>query len=486
MTGKNWNEKIRLETGPHTVTAYHSTGEIVQLAFSENIKLTCDGKNYEARTAPHNKRTYVAISFHTSSEEYQTEKNQGLALVQNPEPALRANAKRWNHYLKKILRADMPGQYNRIAAKSVVTLLSNWRAKRQSLLHDGVFPSHAVPNFLGFWAWDTWRIAVALSRFAPELAKNSIRSMFDYQEKDGMVIDCIFTNPARNNTRNTKAPLAGWAVDQVFMQTHDTAFVREMYPKLLAYHKWWYAKRDHNQNGICEFGSVDGSLEAAKWESGMDNAIRFDSVKILKNQADNAWSLDQESVDLNTYLAYEHKLLEKFATILNIPFNEPEHATQIADYFFNEKIGWFCDRQIDSKKFIEEPSCEGYTPFWTQIASKKQMNKAIKLLRDTEKFSTFIPFPTTAADNPKCSTDGYWRGPIWLDQTYLAIKGIRNYGRSKLANMYTRQVFDRCEGLAEDGAIYENYDTHKGTGLRAPHFSWSAAHLLLLYEDYGH
>ena len=68
-----------------------------------------------------------------------------------------------------------------------------------------------------------------------------------------------------------------------------------MYPKLKKYHNWWYENRDHDKDGLAEYGSTDGSLIAAKWESGMDNAVRFDDSKILKNK-DNAYSLDQESL----------------------------------------------------------------------------------------------------------------------------------------------------------------------------------------------
>ena len=148
-------------------------------------------------------------------------------------------------------------------------------------------------------------------------------------------------------------------------------------------------------------------------------------------------------------------------------------------------MGWSCYRRIDDGSFIEEPACEGYTPFWVQIATKEQMDKALVLLTDTAKFSTYIPFPTASADNPKCDPNGYWRGPIWLDQTYQAIKGLRNYGHKDLADKYTRQVFDRCQGLTGDAPIHENYGTHNGERLQASHFSWSASHLLMMYEDYG-
>lgn len=75
--------------------------------------------------------------------------------------------------------------------------------------------------------------------------------------------------------------------------------------------------------------------------------------------------------------------------------------------------------------------------------------------------------------------------PIWLDQTYFAIRGLRNYGYHKLADEYTLQVFDRLNGLKEGAPIHENYGTHTGERLKAPHFSWSSSHLLMMYDDYG-
>ena len=122
---------------------------------------------------------------------------------------------------------------------------------------------------------------------------------------------------------------------------------------------------------------------------------------------------------------------------------------------------------------------------WTGLAKPEQVEAMMPVLQDTTKFSTYIPFPTIAADNPKYNPRGYWRGPIWLDQTYFAISGLRNYGHDDLADAYTRQVFDRLDGLKEGAPIHENYGTHTGERLKAPHFSWSASHLIMLYQEYG-
>ncbi len=486
LTASQWGKEIQVQTDQNTVIARHPSGEIVALTFTPDVSVKGTDNNYQAKINGSEHDTYVAISFYTGEKELSAGLQKAQLALSNPQEGLKANKERWEGYLTKILRKDMKPEYDRIAVKAVVTLISNWRTHRGGLLHEGIVPSHAAYYFVGFWAWDTWRFSAALAKFDPKLAKDNIRAMFDYQQPDGMIIDCIYTDPAENNARDSKPPLVSWAVDEIFTHTNDTAFISEMYPQLMAYYKWWYNKRDHNRNGMCEYGSTDGTLEAAAWESGMDNAIRFDDAKMLKNDgAEDAWSMDQESVDLNAYLALECKLLKKFAGILGVTFDGPDYSSQVADYFFDKEKGFFFDRRLKDGSFIQEPGCEAYTPLWTKVATADQVKAMLPLLTDTAKFSTYIPFPTVAADHPKYNPRGYWRGPIWLDQTYFAIRGLRNYGYNKMADEYTLQVFDRLQGLKEGAPIHENYGTHTGELLKAPHFSWSSSHLLMLYDDYG-
>ena len=482
LTGSDWIEGSTFAIERNHVIITHPNGEITTLTFPSTAVLELVEANYKVNL----KETdfYVAISSFINKNEKVGGLQKAEILLANAPSVFEENSDRWEGYFDEILRADMPEKYHRVAAKAMVTLMSNWKVSRGGLLHEGMVPSHAVGYFMGYWAWDTWKFAVPLAKLTPELAKNMIRSMFDYQQEDGMIIDCIYADPSENNYRDSKPPLAGWAIDAVYEATNDTAFLREMYPQLLKYHRWWYEKRDHDKNGICEFGSTDGTIEAAAWESGMDNAIRFDHAKMVKNTAD-AWSFDQESVDLNAFLAYEYKLLKKFGDILNTPFEDKNYAKDVANYFFDAETGFFYDRKLGTREFIKEPGSEAYIPFWAGLATAEQMDRALVYFKDTTMFATYIPFPTIAADNPKYLPNGYWRGPIWLDQTYFGIKGLRNYGQNELADEYTRQVFDRLDGLTGDKPIHENYDSHTGGRLKAPHFSWSSSHLLMLYNEYG-
>lgn len=401
---------------------------------------------------------------------------------------LKDNEARWNGYLNTYFTRvpDLSMSLKQVAVKSMVTLMTNWRSAAKDILHDGVFPSINYQGFYGVWSWDSWKQAVGLSLFAPDLAKDNIRSMFDYMDSVGMIADCIYTNKAENNWRDTKPPLASWSVWNVYRQTQDEKFVLELYDRLVRYHQWWYSNRDHDRNGLCEYGSTDGTRVAAAWESGMDNAVRFDSAIMLRNN-DHAWSLNQESVDLNTYLCADKMYLGKLAAILHRDDGRrkweqeaSELSSTINQKFYSAAKGFYYDRDLNGKLILVEGT-EGWIPLWAGIASTLQVNAVGDVMANDSKFNTKVPLPTFTADHPKFDPlDGYWRGPVWLDQFYFGIEGLRKYGRGDLASSLVKKLFVNGEGILSDEPICENYHPLNGSCLNAKNFSWSAAHLLML------
>nr|WP_299387868.1 trehalase family glycosidase [Allomuricauda sp.] len=381
----------------------------------------------------------------------------------------------------------------RLLAKAQLTLQNNWRIPAGELRYQGLFPSYHYEWFHGFWSWDSWKHAVGLADYAPQLAKDQVRAMFYFQKENGFIVDCVYrdTTIEPHNYRDTKPPLAAWAVAKIVRKHSDTAFVREMYPKLKKYHKWWYADRDHDQDGLCEYGATDGTLIAAKWESGMDNAIRFDDSKIVQNSS-SAYSLDQESVDLNAYLYAEKAFLAELAGILQLQEEVQDWEQQafnlkqrIQEQFFDPNGGWFYDTNLEGNTFINGAGSEGWIPLWAKVATQEQA-EAIKIkMMDPTKFFVKVPFQTMSADHPKFDPmNGYWRGPNWLDQAYFGIKGLRNYGYGQEADRATARLLNGGEGILELGApIHENYHPLTGKGLYAKNFSWSAAHLIMLLTN---
>ncbi|MHC2990628.1 hypothetical protein OB13_03150 [Pontibacter sp. HJ8] len=472
---------------------------IVRLWVPETVKVQVAENKYEL--AAHQDKTIkkdeqvqllLAQSAVFSEEELAQEQPVIAAAFKNPEEEFAQNTQRWNSYVQQVLPEAKNDTLSRLAVKSLITLASNWRTPAGELKHAGVFPSYAYRGFHGFWAWDSWKHAVALVQFHPELAKDQMRTMYDYQDEYGMIADCIFRDTLieQHNWRDTKPPLSGWAIHKIYEKTNDKAFVEELLPKLLKYHAWWYANRDHDQNGLCEYGSTDGTRIAAAWESGMDNAVRFDKAVMLQNNA-SAWSLNQESVDLNSYLYAEKKYIaqllqavgkaEQAKTYLQ---KAEQLAAQIREVFYDAESGYFYDVRLEDKSKIKVMGPEGWLPLWAEVATKEQAAAVQAKIMDPKVFNTHVPFPTLDASHPEFNPrKGYWRGPVWLDQAYFGLQGLRKYGYTQEAAMLQQKLWRNSNGLLGDAPLHENYHPVTGERLNAAHFSWSAAHVLMLLNE---
>jgi putative isomerase len=102
-------------------------------------------------------------------------------------------------------------------------------------------------------------------------------------------------------------------------------------------------------------------------------------------------------------------------------------------------------------------------------------------LASPSEFATYVPFPTLAADDPRFRPRaGYWRGPVWLDQAYFAVAGLRSYGFLSEAGAFEQSLIDHTQAGAQGDAIRETYNPSTGAGQNAADFSWSAASFLLL------
>ena len=371
------------------------------------------------------------------------------------------------------------------------------------------------------------------------------------------------------NERNTKPSLAAWSVMEVYNVTQDKAWLAEMYPKLVAYHDWWLRNRDHNGNGVPEYGATRDkahntesgemlftvkkgdkeetqsglnnyarvvekgqydSLEipaqvAASWESGRDDAAVFGfidkeqldkyvasggkrsdwTVKFAENRSQDGtllgYSLLQESVDQASYMYSDNHYLAEMATILGKPEEAKRYrqlAQQLADYIntcmFDPTTQFYYDVRIEDKplangcagKPIVErgKGPEGWSPLFNGAATQANADAVVKVMLNPKEFNTFVPLGTAALTNPAFGADIYWRGRVWVDQFWFGLKGMERYGYRDDALKLADTFFRHAKGLTADGPIQENYNPLTGAQQGAPNFSWSAAHLYMLYNDF--
>ncbi len=223
-----------------------------------------------------NTTIYTTYSHVLTAEENAAEQAKVADVLANPGKYQRQSEQMWETYLEQGLTNEAAtDEQERVAVKAIETLTGNWRGAAGVMKHDSVTPSVTARWFSGnqTWPWDTWKQAYAMAHFNPEIAKENIRAMFAYQIQaddavrpfdEGYILDLVAYNlsPERGgdggnwNERNTKPSLASWAVMEVYKTTGDKAWLEEMYPKLVAYHNWWLRNRDHNGNGIPEYGAA--------------------------------------------------------------------------------------------------------------------------------------------------------------------------------------------------------------------------------------
>lgn len=236
-----------------------------------------DGHRFTSKAHINGSTTFYTTWSHLlTAQEVDNEQAQIRDILARPTDYLSASQKRWEGYLQKgLTNPDATPEQTRVAVKAIETLNGNWRSPGGAIKHHTVTPSVTGRWFSGnqTWPWDTWKQAFAMAHFNPEIAKENIRAVFSWQiqpddplrpQDAGFVPDLIAWNlsPERGgdggnwNERNTKPSLAAWSVMEVYNVTKDKAWLEEMYPKLVAYHDWWLRNRDHNGNGVPEYGAT--------------------------------------------------------------------------------------------------------------------------------------------------------------------------------------------------------------------------------------
>lgn len=559
----------------------HNIYQTNSFTFTKNERGIYESEDKLGKPYEYNPNDRRKLSDYKQDGEY-IKVNEMLSSDKAARAILKTSVERWDKYIEYVIGKDnwINEPYQRGAIKAMETLITNWRGHAGFLAHQGITPSLSMDYFNGFWSWDSWKQAVAVSTFNGELAKDNIRTLFDFQARNnslftdyygnkliaardmGMIPDYIAFRKSETNWRDTKPPLSGWSVWTVYQNTKDINFLKEMYKKVLAYHNWWYKNRDNDRNGILEYGgtvnndnnSVSSILEAAAWESGLDNAPRFDingygpndkGIKVLENINENngllvGYSINQESVCLNSY-AYADKTylilmarelekngidyneivksnddglvvddmnMYKYQNNINIGYglgnsfkDDIAKLTKDANYvknyintrMYDDSTKFFYDKEIDitaNNNFGKTLSnrgkgSEGWTPLFTQASSHNNANGVYKTMMSKYTFNGKLPFQTASYDNPKFAPDQYWRGPVWLDQAYFGVEGLKNYGHYSVAQHQAVKIMDNADGFKNKGVpIRETYNPLTGGGQDSKNFSWSAGMLMLLYQEW--
>ena len=205
--------------------------------------------------------------------------------------------------------------------------------------------------------WDTFFHALLASLEDPEGARESVRAILAHQTPLGIVPNNTYGNDTVNNSNDrSQPPVGSICVWKMHQYQPDIEFLKEVYPKLLKWHNWWFdirpedglPYRDGNQNGLLEWGTeIDNWLQGAKYESGLDNSPMFDDARL--NIKSGTMELDMAGLSGlwaadALYLSYIAEELGDTGEAERLRTQVKEMNNRINRELWNEELGMYCNK----------------------------------------------------------------------------------------------------------------------------------------------
>jgi putative isomerase len=251
------------------------------------------------------------------------------------------------------------------------------------------------------------------------------------------------------------------------------------YEKLQKYLDRWFAF-DADHNGLPTWNSSDAS--------GMDNQI---------SRSGNLDSYFDEGVDLACYLYRELDAMSIIADKLGKPKDAAAYrarakrlAKLINDVFWDEKDGFYYDRNEKTGQRIRLKSVAGFFPLWVGVASPQQARRLVRdHLMNPKEFWLTYPVPTYSKAEPdfyegtlhgECN----WRGNTWIPSNQMIFLGLMRYGFDDEARQLAEKTFDMALNHNDVTREYYNSQTAHGYGMN-PFWGWSSlAYMMPLEYEY--
>ncbi len=405
----------------------------------------------------------------------------------------------------------------------------------------GTFIKPSPQQYPHQWNWDAALIAIGLATFDIPRAQAEVRKLLEGQWRDGMVPHILYFDgpsdyfptpdfwgtdrspnaPAVQTSGLTQPPVLTTAVRAIYERDEDKTaapkFVREVYPKLLAWHRWFHTARDPEGTGLIAI--------IHPWESGMDNSTRFAEalarvfptdvpeyerrdrqhvaaderpvsgdydrfMYLIRRYREAAWDAQTlyqtapfcvQDTFTSAILGRADEDLLVLAKRLGEPSDEIEGwlgRTQRAfdTRLWDEDAGLYYDFDLRSGQGVRENTCATFLPLYAGLASHTQAARLVEThLLNPDEYApdehTRYFLPSAAKNSAYFEPKRYWRGPVWLNINWLLVQGLRRYGYAEVADTVTAHTLE----LIERGSFAEYYDPRDGTPCGAREFSWSAA-----------
>ena len=347
------------------------------------------------------------------------------------------------------------------------------------------------------FTWEVFFDTIALLHAGDaSLGKNALRIKLGLQHEDGFIPrhwEGFHTAPAMldvwriyESEEHAQPFLFQIALLLTRANGGDVSWISdEMYRRLKKYLHHWSVAWDRDANGLCEWASA--------CHTGEDN--QFDRAGVWR-------SYFCEGADLASFMYLDLLAAEKIAKAKG--FNDDaavfalaaaEQKELVQKLLWDDKDGFYYDRDIRTGERIRIKSVAGLFPLWAGIAEPAQAKRIVdEHIMNPKEFWCTYPLPSYALSErnytqhhvppPLIDTyyaldDGHcnWRGGLWPHSNYLVTHGLQRYGFDREARMLAERSYAVS---APDKSVREWYNAETGEG-QGQHGLYAGAEILLRF-----
>ncbi|GIW20637.1 MAG: hypothetical protein KatS3mg065_0933 [Chloroflexota bacterium] len=319
----------------------------------------------------------------------------------------------------------------------------------------------------------------------------------------------------------TQPPIHARAALELHRRSRDVdasrAFLRSIYPRLVAAHESLDRRRDPRGIGLPAI--------VHPWESGLDNSPVWDrilaGISIEPGQLPRYQRCDlvharpedrptDRAYDVFVYLAsryrdvgYDDRRMTEvspflvvgplfvaihlwsthaLAEIARIVGADPRPHVEAAerihaallDQLWDPVHGRFAVRDLVRDALVEEETIVSFAPLLDpELPSAIVASLVTELESACFHPSSAVHFivPTTSLESAGFDRRRYWRGPVWLNTNWLLEAALRQHGRHELAD----EIAATSLALVERSGFHECFDPLSGAGYGSADFGWTAA-----------
>jgi hypothetical protein len=276
----------------------------------------------------------------------------------------------------------------------------------------------------------------------------------------------------------SEPPVGAITVLGLYEKFHEKWLLQAAFPRLLAWNRWWAEHRDeqgylvwgsdrHGQPEVLDDDSR-GTLQGARFESGLDNSPMYDDVP-FDEKSGHMMLADVGLMGL--YIA-DCNALATIATAIGKTAEAAELHERSIRYneklvtLWDEKTGIFLNKDLVTGKFNPRISPTNFYPLISRTATAQQADRMIREhLDNPAEFGGEFVLPSIARNDPAYKDQDYWRGRVWGPMNYLVYLGLRNYrepeARKELAEKSLRLFLKEWQ---QNGHVHENYNATLGSG----------------------